>query len=356
MKEAVRAARRRLESSVANPSAANPARQTLSVVDCLESKIKPVLAAIGQRLRELGPELTDQQMPEYAALRMLEQMAVIAEAVVMLERHERSAQSHTPATALGRLAVEGLIYLNYLTADESQAVMRAMCYVACEIMWREAFEDRRQGRLWRRWHGAPPRKPPAAAGEFCLPVEQKHGRYVDDFERRWTLDDAKILQRNHGACLGWCDELVALASPRTPAEHLRERWNNPPPLGPTKKRWEEMNRRWNMMKEWPFGLKPKTAYEEGGLEERIRRLVGRESSSAEGSGQPQSFLALCKEWTSRVGLDLMSNFSHFSPARIAIDPRAFQGLAATLHLMSIRLAVRLLACHHPWADKLREEV
>jgi len=86
----------------------------------LAGMVSTIAPVVKQRVGELKRvEISAQNLSEYAALVSLEQMASLAHAVSILEQHEAlDTETLTPATALGRIGVEGLIYTNYLIADD----------------------------------------------------------------------------------------------------------------------------------------------------------------------------------------------------------------------------------------------
>jgi hypothetical protein len=83
---------------------------------------------------------------EYVCLKMLAQMGEAGRAVSLVEEKDRDVVlTHPAASALARLAVEGLAYMNYmLTRDDPEWYAR--WFSVGDIMWREHFDDTSQAK------------------------------------------------------------------------------------------------------------------------------------------------------------------------------------------------------------------
>jgi hypothetical protein len=304
------------------------------------AKIYPIVSA---RLEELRGNVSNENLQEYLALRALKQMNALAQAVSIVEQDKTiDSDTPTPATVLARIAIEGLIYTNYLVDDD--AVNRATSFLCSEIMWREDYEDEAEGRPWRRAHGKCGSRKRHCAFGFRLPVSELHAGWCDKFERAYIQRDLAELRKEAGFS-------VTPPAGITTAADWRDFWKGLKPTGRALDKWQAMNGRWDQHRRYPFGFDPARASREGHLEVRLRSIVEEARSSGHPGVQDVMF-----EWIGGRDLDAFSLLAHFSPARVVIDPDAFGGLAAITHLFALWVVVRLLAKHFHWAQALQDAI
>lgn len=293
---------------------------------------------------------------EQVCLSMLQEMASLAEVIALLATRQDSWSACSACTALGRLPVEGLVYLNYVvqSPDREHA---ARLYVCSDIAWREFRLDSGVGRGWRRKHGAQEPHRPAAGRVAPLPVTKEESAEVDRleteslgtaFDRVAAQADADVKQ----------DIVAARPNATADVDMWRAAWNGLESLlkergGRAKSEWQQQNGPWNRLKQWPCGLPPKKALADGRLLDQVESMFAAENppEAADNVGR-----RLLVEWISDVGLDVMSNLAHFSLWRTLLDPSRFvSGTVATTFYV-LFLAVRLPGLSYDWARRLRNTV
>ena len=306
--------------------------------------VEKILPIVSARQKELDGALSRADLPEYLAAIALRQMSALAKAVSILEQDSTlDADTSTPATVLARIAVEGLIYVNYLIDDDIEN--RATSFLCSEIMWREGYEDDTNGRPWRRAHGTCGLRDRSSAFGFRLTVKVHEEEWCDKYERDFiqaALRDVTTLE-------------VRPPAGMVTATDWRFFWNGLGRrlTGRALAQWKSMNRRWNLHRRWPFGLTPDDARRDGHLDDHLKTIVENDPSADRGRGQEH---AEALGWTGDRAMAVFSLLAHFSPARTGIDPGAFSGFAAITHIYALWVVVRLLAKRYAWAKTLQDTV
>ncbi len=325
-----------------------PSRQRPSAASCLR-QLKDTSSRILGVCRKEVAEIKSSGKPwdaEYVYLVHFEQMAAIGAAIVCLaENRETFGDTCPPSSVLGRTINEGLIYLNFMLREKSEE--RASWFLVCETFWRESYIDRQEGKVWRRFHGKSSGKKENCSKVFItLKVEQWEEEACDEFEKQRILRDVKDLadlsiQNRHA-------QKRKSLPPSASVTKWREYWND---LGSKLKdrvrdQWKKSNKRWNLMCKWPFGLPPKNAIQEGSLLDEIDRIV--KDDCPRGTVRTD----LMKEGLTAVGLDIMSDLTHFSPTRVVIGRAGFEGITIATAIYVLSVATRLLSEHYEWAKQL----
>jgi hypothetical protein len=135
------------------------------------------------------------------------------------------------------------------------------------------------------------------------------------------------------------------------ADVWRTAWNGLSPhlQGQARSEWKHQNEQWNLLKQWPCGLRPPEALKAGRLLEQTESIV-----KAEGpSGASDDAHRLAIQSIQDIGLDMTSNLVHFGPWRTLFEPSVFiDGVVATT-VSALFLAVRLPGLSYGWARQLR---
>jgi hypothetical protein len=323
----------------------SPSKEILSQVRTVSERLLLITDEERRRLLKL-----DAGMPkaETVALLMLHQMAAAARSQVLLAEARCIPQTaHSPATALSRLVTEGLIYMNYLLAEECD--WRAHVFAMGDSMMRERYELSCDGLSWTRKHGSKPPQPPQSSRRAtfvrltCKPGE------VDDFEAEWILHHLRALALTDASLLS---RMSVRPDQRFRLDELRGLWNRVGEIvtDTAKPLWRAARDQWNLLPNWPFGLTPRDAVAAGHLEARLTEAARRARILR------ATTVAQHLEWIRRLGLELNSDLAHFSPARVLLRGSGFVNPALASSLAMLYWTCRLLSDDFVWAPKARRAV
>jgi hypothetical protein len=307
-----------------------------------------LLLISGEERRRLLKLDAGMPMAETVALLMLHQMAAVARSQVLLAEARCIPETvHSPATALSRLVTEGLIYMNYLLAEDCD--WRAHVYAMGDSMMREKYELNCDGLSWTRKHGPkPPRPPDSSLRATFVRLTCKPGE-VDDFEAQWILHHMRILASIDPSLLG---RMSVKPGQRFRLDKLRGLWNRVGTIvsDTAKPLWKAARDQWNLLPSWPFGLRPREAEAAGHLEARLTEAARRARILR------ATTVAQHLEWIRRLGLDLNSDLAHLSPARVFLTGSGFVDPALASSLAMLYWTCRLLSDDFVWTPKARKAV
>ena len=294
-------------------------------------------------------------LPEFVLVLMLDQVASACSAIAALALGRQQAPLTLAAyTALGRLPVEGVIYLNLILSRQNQDEA-ARLYLCGDIAFREDYLAEKSNRSWHRRHGKPKhpanRGPRLPYGKPAIHVRPYETAMLDHAEMEWLWRGCEAVLSETGSIGGVAAK--ALPARNAPLWTIRVSWNHlSDRLGDAARmRWVEHNEQWNLLPAWPMGLKPHQARDLGGFYSRVDAFI--EEDPPDLPLPMDEVKEMWKYWLSDVGMEFMSVLTHASPTRVHMTSSAFEGTTLALAAASMLLATRLLPDSYTWTIDAR---
>ena len=314
----------------------------LSTVDEIRASCGPVITA-----REEATSGIAGTNAEYACALILSQLASISSGMELLYKADALANEHgAVASLLARSLGEGLAYTSFLLSGDKE--WNAAWFFCSGIAWRESFNDRLDGKPWRRSHGKLDSRPGsrvARAHTAKLRVSAFDTQGLDEFEVAWVVRALGVLQPQAGELLR--------GHPNMAADVLQWRsyWRElgSQLQGQARDTWRSSVRLWNEMQRWPFGLTPLQAAERGRMWDVLDEL-----EPEEGDHPPEDWRAGMKEGVRVLAFDLFPNWAHLSPARVTEASRDFDMTTVMVSAFLLRTTVLLVSRHYKWARRVVE--